>query len=282
MAFTTQPSAFGSAPIRFDITPWVKRLLIANMAAFLVTVAVGYGVMFDWFAFSPSRIVQRPWGVVTYMFIHGGLWHLLMNMLVLFFFGPPLERRWGSDTFLRFYLVCGLGGVVLSFLFISSQIVGASAACYGIMLAFAMTWPDSPIYIWGLVPIKAKWLVGFLAALSLASAVGPTQDGVAHLAHLGGVVTGFFFLRLGFAGSGSGFGGVSTKKKAKSPIKTVSELAGAQARQRRRDERSAARTRADLDAVDAVLDKISAEGIEALTPEERDLLDRVSRKTRAN
>ncbi len=280
MAFTTRPSAFGAAPIRFDITPWVKRLLLANMAAFLITVAVGYGVMFDWFAFSPSRLTQRPWGIVTYMFIHGGLWHLLMNMVVLFFFGPPLERRWGSDTFLRFYFVCGLGGVVLSFLFISSQIVGASAACYGIMLAFAMTWPDSPIYVWGLLPIKAKWLVGFLAALSFASAIGPSRDGVAHFAHLGGVVTGFFFLRLGFAGAGSA--GAVPRKKARNPLKTVTEIAGAEARRRRRDDKVSARSRAELDAVDEVLDKISAKGIEALTPEERDLLDRVSRKTRAN
>jgi len=78
VAFTTQPSAFGSAPIRFDVTPWVKRLLMANAAVFLVTVAVGYGPMFDWFAFSPSRLQYRPWGIVTYMFLHGGLWHLLI------------------------------------------------------------------------------------------------------------------------------------------------------------------------------------------------------------
>lgn len=280
MAFTTQPSAFGSAPIRFDITPWVKRLLMANVAAFLVTVAVGYGVMFDLFAFSPGRLLTRPWGVVTYMFIHGGLWHLLMNMLVLFFFGPPLERKWGPDTFIKFYLVCGLGGVLLSFLFINSQIVGASAACYGIMLAFAMIWPDAPIYIWGLVPIKAKWMVGFLAALSFASAIGPAQDGVAHLAHLGGVLTGFLFIKAGMAEGG--LGRVRAKAKRKSPLSAVTEIAGPQARQRRKDEKTAARTRADLDAVDAVLDKISAHGIDSLTDAERELLDRVSRKTRAN
>ena len=279
MAFTTQPSAFGSAPIRFDVTPWVKRLLMANMAVFLITVAVGYGVMFDWFAFSPSRLTTRPWGVFTYMFVHAGMWHLLMNMLVLFFFGPPLERKWGSDAFIKFYLVCGLGGVLLSFLFISSQIVGASAACYGIMLAFAMIWPDSPIYIWGLVPIKAKWLVGFLAALSFASAIGPSRDGVAHLAHLGGVITGFVFLRFGLVGSG---GRSPFRTKRKSPLTTVTEIAGPQARQRRREEKTAARARADLDAVDAVLDKISAQGIDSLTDAERALLDRVSKKTRTN
>ena len=138
MAFTTRPSAFGSAPIRFDVTPWVKRLLMANAVVFLATVAVGYATMFEWFAFQPRDIVFRPWGPVTYMFVHGGLMHLAMNMIVLFFFGPPLENRWGEAEFLRFYLICGLGGVALSYLFLPDAIVGASAATYGVMLAFAM------------------------------------------------------------------------------------------------------------------------------------------------
>ena len=282
MAFTTEPSAFGSAPIRFDVTPWVKRILMANAVIFLVTVAVGYQVMIDWFAFSPTRLLSRPWGVLTYMFIHGGLWHLLFNLLIIFFFGPPLERRWGSDAFIKFYLASGLGGVLLSFLFVSTPIVGASAACYGIMLAFAMTWPEAPLYIWGIVPVKAKWLVGFLAALSFVSAIGPTRDGVAHLAHLGGVITGFLFMKAGLVGHGGLGGAIPKKKKKKSAFTAVTEIAGTEARQRRKDEKGAAKTRAELDAVDAVLDKISAEGIESLTPEERALLDRVSKKTRAN
>lgn len=279
MAFTTQPGAFGSAPIRFDVTPWVKRLLMANAVVFLLTVAVGYQTMFDWFAFSPGRLLQRPWGMVTYMFVHGGLWHLLMNLLVVFFFGPPLERKWGSSTFIKFYLVCGLGGVLLSFLFVGSQIVGASAAAYGIMMAFAMTWPEAPIYIWGVVPIKAKWLVGFLAALSFVSAIGPSRDGVAHFAHLGGVVTGFLFLKAGLAGQA---GGAIPRPKRKNPFSTVTEIAGPEARQRRRDQKTAVKSREDLDAVDQVLDKISARGIGSLTAAERDLLDRVSKKTRTN
>jgi hypothetical protein len=144
----------------FHLTPWVKRLMLVNGAVFLLTMLVGRPLMFDIFAFQPSRVLTRPWGVGTYMFLHYDFWHLFLNMLVLFFFGPPLEDRWGSREFLKFYAICGLGGAALSFLFAGYSIVGASAAVYGIMLAFAMNWPDSPIYIWGIFPVKAKWLGG--------------------------------------------------------------------------------------------------------------------------
>ncbi|MDE2753428.1 MAG: rhomboid family intramembrane serine protease, partial [Gemmatimonadota bacterium] len=196
-------AGFGGGPGGFTVTPWVKRLLIANAVVFLVSVGVGFEVIADLFAFSPSRLATRPWGMLTYMFVHQGLWHLLINLLFIFFFGPPLEARWGSDLFIKFYLVCGLGGVLLSFVFSGASIVGASAACYGIMLSFAMIWPNTPVYIWGLVPVRVKWLVVFLVLLSFASAIGPARDGVAHLAHLGGAVAGFLLVQSGWLpGSG--------------------------------------------------------------------------------
>jgi len=332
------PTAFGGAPGGLRVTPWVKRLLIANAVVFLLTVAVGYGLMVDLFAFSPSRLLTRPWGMLTYMFVHAGLWHLLMNLLFIFFFGPPLESRWGSDLFIKFYLICGLGGVLLSFVFSGASIVGASAACYGILLAFAMIWPNATVYIWGLVPVKVKWLVIFMVALSFASAIGPTRDGVAHLAHLGGAVAGFLLLQSGLmpgsgrssaapadwgpgaraTGSGRAFSGGSGRAFSRgsgSPARRRSgrrrgfklgdlwrrkEGPRASGRteprtkprsesprvidvfERHSAEKRSARERAELDRVDAVLDKISSEGINSLTPEERDLLDRVSRQTRAN
>lgn len=267
---------------RFSVTPWVKRLLAVNAAVFLITVAVGPGLVVDLFAFQPGRFLVRPWGMATYMFVHGDLWHLLMNLLVIFFFGPPLESRWGSGVFVRFYLVCGLGGVLLSFLFVDADIIGASAACYGLMLAFAMTWPNAPIHIWGVVPVKAKWLVGFLAALSFVSAVGPARDGIAHLAHLGGVVTGFLFMRSGWLEAGSvAQPGRRGKLGRRRPVRAAPPRV-AEALERRRAEKRAAEERAQLDAVDAVLDKISAHGVESLTAKERDLLDQVSRRTRTN
>src|SRR5690606_3126395 len=124
-----------------------------------------------------------------------GLFHLLFNLLALFFFAPPLEERWGSRGFLRFYFIAGAGGSLLSLAFWNQSIAGASAAVYGVMVAFAMYWPDNPIYIWGIFPIKAKWLVGGLVALSLFSAVGGSASGTAHLAHLGGAIAAFVYLR---------------------------------------------------------------------------------------
>ncbi|MYE68740.1 MAG: rhomboid family intramembrane serine protease [Gemmatimonadetes bacterium] len=322
MRYTQQPPGFGTASVRFHMTPWVKALLIANGIVFLVTFIVGARPIFDLFAFSPARIWSRPWGMVTYMFLHAGFWHLLMNCLFIFFFGPPLESRWGSNMFIRFYLICGLGGVLLSFAFSDASIVGASAACYGIMLAFAMIWPNTPVYIWGLVPVKVKWLVIFLVGISFLSAMGPNGGGIAHLAHLGGAIAGFLMMKSGWlptfapgargrcdwgpgAGGGKGRGRAAGRKKRWA--RWWGEITGrADARGRRgggrawivrdgggrgprseragqrRDARRAERERAELDKVDAVLDKISEHGINALTPEERDVLDRVSRQTRAN
>ncbi len=278
-------------------TPWVKRLLIVNAVVFLATVAIGFEPIADWFAFSPSRLASRPWGMLTYMFVHQGLWHLLINLLFIFFFGPPLEARWGSDLFIKFYLICGLGGVLLSFAFSGAAIVGASAACYGIMLSFAIYWPNAPVYIWGLVPVRVKWLVVFLVALSFVSAIGPSgRDGVAHLAHLGGAIAGFLLVKSGWlpsmdrswVGSRSQGGAgrrSGPRKRWFGPGKASAKRDGprvVEVVERHRARKRAAREHEELDRVDAVLDKISAHGIDSLTAEERDLLDRVSRKTRAN
>ena len=317
MRYSQQTPAFGSASARFNVTPWVKRLLIANAVVFLITWGVGLVPSFDLFAFSPARIWVRPWGILTYMFLHADLWHLLMNLLFVFFFGPPLESRWGSSVFIKFYLVCGLGGVLLSFPFSDATIVGASAACYGLMLSFAMIWPNTRVYIWGLVPVQVKWLVIFLVALSFVSAIGPHRDGIAHLAHLGGAVAGFLMMKSGLlpvyspAGTGgldrgpsAGGGNVRGRGRGGKPParwrERAAQWSGARSRRDRRRKwgvhsggasasgtglsrkRHEHREKVELDRVDAVLDKISARGIDSLTKEERDLLDRVSRKTRTN
>ena len=284
------------APFGFRLTPWVKRLLIANGVIFLLTLMVGREFAFRWFAFSPSDILTQPWGVVTYMFLHGDFWHLFVNMLVLFFFGPPLESRWGSREFIKFYFVCGLGGVALSFLFASYSIVGASAAVYGLMLAFAMNWPDAPIYIWGILPVKAKWLVAFLFVVSLFSAFGGAGGGIAHFAHLGGIVTGFLYLksdwgpgrgRKPWTKEGGTKRGKGTKKGRGSRVRRLAIVP-----QEDRDDGPGSpsddsttwtsRDEALLDEVDRILDKISARGMSSLTPEERKILDEVSRKSRSN
>jgi membrane associated rhomboid family serine protease len=264
------------------LTPVVKRLLIANVVVFFVTLVVGQGFMIEWFGFHPSRIVFRPWGVVTYMFLHGDLMHLAVNMLVLFFFGPPLESRWGEREFVRFYLVCGLGGVALSYLFLPASVIGASAAMYGLMLAFAMNWPEVPIYVWGIFPVKAKYLVGFLFVLTLLSAAQGSGGQVAHFAHLGGLLSGLIYLKADWRPRhhlGNATRAATRKRRlAIVPGKEEDDpraTAGQESRHQREDS-------ALYDRVDAVLDKISAEGMSSLTSDELALLDQVSKRHRTN
>jgi len=269
----------------YGLTPWVKRLLIANVAVFFAMWLIRSGTLFGLLAFQPAQLLYQPWTLVTYMFVHGDFWHLFFNMLALFFFGPPLEERWGSREFLKYYFICGLGGAALSFAFAwNAAIVGASAAVYGVMLAFAMNWPNAPIYIWGIFPVKAKWLVVILAGLSLMSAVGGARDGVAHFAHLGGFAAGFLYLKLEWRIS-QGVGRW-TKKLTSRHRHRFTVIPGDSGNVRRPPTTSSrARRREEerlLDEVDRVLDKISKAGLASLSAEERRLLDEVSRRYRQN
>ena len=277
MAYST-----GSFGFSYMLTPIVKRLMIANVVVFFLTLLIGQDFVFEWFAFQPTRIFFRPWGPITYMFLHGSFMHLAVNMLVLFFFGPPLEGKWGEKEFIRFYVTCGLGGVALSYLFLPSWVVGASAAIYGLMLAFAMNWPDAPIYVWGIFPVKAKYLVGFLFVLSALSAVQGTGGGTAHFAHLGGLAAAFIYLRADWRPGQ----GINRLKKAATKGRRHAivprddnddEQRGAHASAGHRREDTAL-----FDKVDQVLDKISATGMSSLTKDELKLLDEVSKRHRSN
>ena len=266
--------------LSYQLTPWVKRLLIANTVVFALTWLIGPGFVVEWFSFQPTKILFRPWTPLTYMFLHGGFGHLFWNMLFLFFFGPQLESKWGSREFIRYYLVCGLGGVALSFLFVSYSIIGASAAVYGVMLAFAMAWPDAPIYVWGIFPVKAKWLVGFFVLITFTNAFGGAGGGVAHFAHLGGFAAGFLYLKTDWRASQAIQSMGKAARARRFAIVPREEREAATSDQRRRSEDAG--DKKALDAVDRVLDKISAEGIASLTEQERKLLDEVSKKHRTN
>lgn len=283
MAYTTRSFGFGYA-----LTPVVKRLLIANTVVFFATVVLGpQGQRFiiEWFAFQPTlELLSRPWVPVTYMFLHADLWHLVLNMLILFFFAPPLESKWGGREFLFFYIACGLGGAALSFVFQPVSMVGASGALLGVMMAFAMNWPDAPIYIWGIFPIKAKYLVGFFVVMDLLGAqAGVEGGGTAHFAHLGGALTGFLYLKADWRPREKllQFQRAATRRRS---LAIVPRDEGAEEHPGQSSS-PAKKPRDDTalyDRVDAVLDKISAEGMSALTPAELKLLDEVSKRHRSN
>ncbi|HEU0016209.1 MAG TPA: rhomboid family intramembrane serine protease [Longimicrobium sp.] len=311
MSYRSSYDSYGGG-IGGAATPWVKRLLMTITAVFLAIFVVslfpgtgGVRGLLPWVAFAPRDFFVKPWTLLTYAFVHVDPWHLLGNALSLFFFGPPLEARWGSRGFLKFVAVSAAGGAILSALLYFIQpatfIIGASAAAFGILLAFAMYWPDMEILVFGVFPLKAKWLVGIMVALNIIM-LAPSYGGdVAVLAHLGGVLSAFLYLKSPWAPPSWGDLPSLAKRKKKSGLAVV-RWGGKkedQAQQQRTAETGRARrgvpvsvagggagsSRAErdlLDDVDRILDKISAQGLSSLTDEERRRLDEVSRRYRTN
>ena len=255
------------------MTPWVLRLLIANVAIFFLTAA--QPMVARLLAFVPAAILARPWTAVTYMFVHAGLWHLLFNMIGLFFFGPRLENRLGARDFLILYFLSGLGGALFSLIFQpQAAVVGASGAVYGVLFGFAYFWPRENIYIWGVLPIEARWLAVMLVAVSLYSGITGSQSGVAHFAHLGGIALGYGFLKWQQWRKG-------VRRRARQE-----EFMGAVREAGKREKRGALdRWRAipvdrlhelNREEVEQLLAKAEDRGVDSLNREERAFLDRMA------
>lgn len=184
-------------------TKTVKTIILINVAVFLLQIIaqiVGTRAVFVTFALIPWRVTHELtiWQFVTYMFLHGGVFHILFNMLALYMFGNELERYWGAPRFLRYYLITGVGAGICSWLVgpeSSIAIVGASGAIYGILLAYGLLYPNRIIYLNFLLPIKVKWLVIIMGAIAFLSSLTGGEPGVAHIAHLGGMLVGYVILR---------------------------------------------------------------------------------------
>ncbi len=273
-----------SSPSFPRVTPWVGRLIAitAVVQLLLETVftssSVRYALLMD-----PAAMGSRPWGVVTYLFVHAGILHLATNMLGLYLFGTAVENRMGSRSFLLYYLYCGVGAalfsVLLSLAIPQAPIIGASGAVLGVAVAFAMFWPDVEIMVFPIpVPIRARTLVIGLAILDLVFARW-VNDGIAHEAHLGGMLAGWLFFRLQ---------GLASRRPSPSPRPQPERVVMVQQTATRDSDPRVTTPIRQLTPrpgndpvaaeVDRVLDKISAEGIESLTPDERRFLDEVSKR----
>ena len=294
------------SPTGFKVLPTVvKNLLIINVLMFLASVTLErfnidltsiLGLHF--FKASDFRIYQ----FVTYMFMHANFAHLFFNMFALWMFGNTLENVWGSQRFLLYYMVCGLGAglcqELVQYIQYTTQLadyatvntggqiitmdaylnmmttVGASGAIYGLLLAFGMMFPDSRIYLYFFIPIKAKWFVIGYAVLELISGLGG-GDNVAHFAHLGGMLFGLILIlywkKHGMNGPNfdlkkwKGWFWKYKDRKKYTRYEEVKEMPrndGDYNRQRAEKERS----------VDAILDKVSKSGYGSLTDEEKEFL----------
>jgi membrane associated rhomboid family serine protease len=246
------------------MSPWVRRLIIANTVVFLLQVA--RPVVTNLFAFVPALFFSRPWTLVTYMFLHGGFSHILFNMLGLYFFGPRLEAELGGRRFIGLYFFSGVMGGLFSFLTPFAAIIGASGAVYGVMLGFAHYWPREPIYVWGIFAVEARWFVVIMTALSLFGGFGAGGEGIAHFAHLGGFAGGYLYLKVIDRSSGrldlrqwplvSAPGAADLERWMKIRRDTLHEV-----------------NRLELDRIMA---KIKSSGAAELTSDERAFLDRFS------
>lgn len=288
---TYRPAGGGGGLFGTSLTPWVKRLLIANFAVWLAITGLGL-VSFPWavdtLGFSTPDVLRHPWSPITYMFVHANQFgHIFFNMIILFFFGPPLERAWGGREFLKFYLVCGVGAALTSVLLYrwigTVSVIGASGALMGVMLAFALKWPDARVFLWFIIPVKVKYLVAVIIVLDILatrSAMGGAPGGgVATWAHLGGAATAWIYIRHGKT--------IEARLRRMNPRRAKlgvesgrSEAEGKKASGKRRPGRPVDGDA--LDEVDRILDKIRDSGIESLTPKEKAYLDDMSRRYRGS
>jgi len=163
----------------------------------------------SYLALVPAAVIERlfVWQPLTYMFLHDGVFHILLNMLMLWMFGTDLERMWGTRFFLRYYLVTGIGAAVATILvslmpfrvadvLYLTPTVGASGAIYGLLLAYGLSFPDRPIYLYLLFPVPARVFVLIMGAVELLSSVSGGRSNIAYSAHLGGLVVGYLYLKL--------------------------------------------------------------------------------------
>lgn len=268
------------------LTPWVGRIMVANAVVLLLLATVFTAPAFvDALQMAPALSPRRPWTFFTYMFVHNGLLHLAVNMLLLFVFGPPVERRMGGRAFALYYLYCGLGASALglglsSFLTAAPPMIGATGAVLGVALAFAFAWPDAELVLFpNALRVSARTVVVMLGVLDLAFAVG-AESGPAHVGFLGGIAAGYIFFRIQSLAARRPEKELRTVTRrpvmAPIPVRQGSPAADV----RPAIARPEVRTEFTTDEVDRVLDKISASGLSSLTPDERRFLDEVSRKKR--
>ena len=253
------------------MTPAVKYLLIANAAVFFAMLLLGdaLGESIGWvttiLGLNPAWVLRGAiWQFVTYMFLHSGFWHIALNMLFVWMFGCSLEADWGSRPFLNYYFFTGIAAGVVNFLAtINSNVptIGASGAVFGIIVAYAMAYPNRLIYLWMLFPVKVKHFAIFAVGINLYAAVQNTAHNaspIAYFAHLGGALFGYLYLKFG--------------DRVRFALPRIPRI--------RLNTRSPSDKKTEdwnefmQNEIDPILDKISREGFGTLTKKERKILKR--------
>ena len=291
------------APESPRMTRAVQWLLALNIGVYFLQLTLFRpDAIYSALALDPARFPTAWWTVLTYMFVHAWLAHLAFNMFTLWMFGPRLEHVWGTRSFVQFYLWCGLGGAIAHLAFAHhSAVIGASGAISGVLVAYALRWPDEEVYLFGVIPMKSRWLIAAMIGMNIIFALSPSS-GIDWTAHIGGMAFGWIFLKL------SSLGGLTRVRGWVSALPEESEDMPRAVPRNRTPLRDQARSVDEVVArsnaavlreskplqhvpkqespkkyaarVNRVLDKISQQGIDSLTRDERRLLEEMSRKLR--
>ena len=282
----------------------VQSLIAVNVAIYYLQLVGIFGTLEKTFGFTLGEFQGRWWTVVTFMFVHGGFWHVAANMYALYLFGPRLEQAWGTRRFVRFYAFCGLAGLLAHAALVrdGSTLFGSSAPIFGVMIAYAITWPTDEVFVLGVIPMRVWTTVWTMIGLNLGTGVYLTGNGglrFEYLVHLAGAIGGWAFMRTPGAPSLEQLRQrVSRVPDAEDPPRPIPR---SQPRGRERDDTDeiVQRSRAMIarqtatprpsgakpsgtsrEELNRVLDKISATGIESLSVEERRVLEDMARLLR--
>jgi membrane associated rhomboid family serine protease len=282
----------------------VQGLIATNVAIYYLQLVGIFGSLEKAFGFTLGGFEGRWWTVGTFMLVHGGFWHLLANIYALFLFGPRLEQAWGTRRFIRFYLFCAIAGLLAHAALVrdGSTLIGSSAPIFGVMVAYAITWPNDEVFVFGVFPTRAWTTVWSLIGLNIGLGIyasGSVDLRFEYLVHLAGAAAGWAFMRTPGAPSLEQLRQrVSRVPDAEDPPRPIPR---SQPRGRERDDTDeiVQRSRAILarqtsgprvsspkrgeprrEELNRVLDKISALGIESLTTEERRTLEDMARLLR--
>lgn len=252
------------------IPPAIKTIILANVAVFLLQLTplgelvTHFGALWPLGSQKLGGFGFHFWQPVTYMFLHGSFGHLFFNMFALWIFGAEIENYWGTRHFTTYYFVCGIGAALINILATIGDpypTVGASGAIYGILLAFGMMFPDRYIFLYFLVPVKAKYFVAGYAFIEFISGLGSQSMGsgsnIAHFAHLGGMLVGFIYITI--------------KRNEWSLRRWLDRVKRGSGRPKgpTLHKGGTAKTPTSEAEIDAILDKISTRGYESLTAEEK-------------
>jgi len=257
--FQTNPTQLSYKPSIF--TDAIKVLVSINFCIFVLqSIARAENLFFPLFGLVPKLVWSELmiWQPFTYMFFHGGIWHVLINMFVLWMFGSELERLWGKKFFLNYYFITGVGSGLVTMMFgLHSMIpiVGASGAVYGVLLAYGVIYPNRQVYLYGLIPIKSLWFVIGVGSIAFLSSFNEGSQ-ISHLTHLSGMIIGYFLLKNPF----------QLKKTWFSISKRIMEY------QVQKQEKKIFREHVIERDVDQILDKINREGFKSLSQKEEDRL----------